>query len=150
MGEQGLLFSMDLLCTFFGICLIALVSMQCIHNSIEANAEQLRGFELEKNTIMLLDIMVKNRNEQNPALGAAVFNAEKHRVEENKIDTALLKQANPLVAKNVLLKKISLQFKDGEKKTILETASGKNCLAITRMVLVEGKKALLEGVVCIE
>lgn len=141
---------MDLLCSFLGICLIALVSLQCIHNSTETNAKQLRDFELEKNTIMLLDAIVKNRNTEKPALGAAVFNTEKHRVEENKIDVALLKQANPLVAKNVLLKKVSLYFKDGEKKTIIETSGGENCLAASRMVLVEGKKALLEGVVCAE
>lgn len=141
---------MDLLCSFLGICLIALVSLQCIHNSAEANAKQLRDFELGKNTIMVLDAIVKNRNEENPALGAAVFNAEKHRVEENKIDIALLRQANPLVTKNVLLKRIELHFKDGESKTILETANGENCLAASRMVLVEGKKALLEGVVCVE
>jgi len=130
--------------------MIALVSLQCINGSVEASAAQLQNFELEKNTIMLLDAMAKNRNEENPALGAAVYNAEKRRVEENNIDIALLKQANPLVSGGIILKKISLHYKNGETKTILETTGGENCLAAGRVVLAGGKKALLEGVVCIE
>lgn len=149
-NKSGFAFSVDLLCAFIGICLISLVSIQFVHNSVEANAKQLRDFELEKNAVMLLDAMVKNRNAENPSLGAAVFDGEKHRAMENNIDLDYLKQANPAIAKNVFLKSLELVFKDGARKTIIESPFGKNCLGVSRLVLVGGKKALLEGVVCVE
>jgi len=141
---------MDLLCSFIAICLISLVSIQFLSSSIEAQLKQLKDFELEKNAVMLIDTMVKNRNEENPALGAAVFNGEKLRVEENNIDLELLKRLNPIVSQSVFVKKIELLFKDGARKTIIENSLGENCLGVERFVLVEEKKALLRCVVCVE
>lgn len=132
------------------MCIISLLLLQRLNNAVSENTRQLEQFELEKNAVMLLDTMVKNHNEENPALGAAFYNEEKHRVEENKIDIDYLKQANPIVTKSIFVNSIELQFFDGTSEAVIYSGIGTNCLGIERPVIAREKKALLKGVVCVE
>jgi len=125
--------------------------MRLLDTSMQANLKQLEEFEAEKNAIMAFDALVKNNNNENSALGAAFFNGEKMRVEENNIDLQLLKRANPEITKKVFLKKLWLSFKGGRTETIFDyPIAVKNCIGISRFVKATGEKALLEGVVCVE
>jgi hypothetical protein len=130
--------------------MISMIAIATINNNTTAIAQQTKNFEREKNAIMLLDALVKNSSQENPALGAAKFDATKHRVIENNIDVEKIKQANPIISEKISIRKISLRYEDGSQEKILENSLGTNCLGIERLVLANNKKALLKGVVCIE
>ena len=142
---------MDLLFSFIAMCLISLLSLQLLDNSIHSAIAQQESAEKQKTAIFVIDALVKNHCEENSALGAAVFSEGKRRVEENKIDLALLEKANPQINEKVFLQSLSVSFKDGERKTIFDyPETNGDCIGIARFVTVTGKKALLQGVVCVE
>lgn len=118
--------------------------------------ETKNGFEsqeLQRNALMMMDSLVKNRDTEKPQFGAAVFDAEKKRVRSNALERQLL-QAIPSAQEKenlpVFFKKIELRFADGKKETIFEIADGTNCLSVERFVVVGTKKALVQGTICHE
>lgn len=109
--------------------------------------------ELQRNAIMMMDSLVKNRDTEKPQYGSAVFDAEKRRVQSNQLDKQLL-QAIPAAQLDenagVFFQAIELRFADGTRETIFETAKNGNCLAVERLVIIEEKKTVVRGVVCRE
>ena len=106
--------------------------------------------ELERNTIMMMDSLLKNRDTQHPQYGAALLAGTKKRVQSNHIDRALLEAipfAQSIENQPVFFQKIEIVFAN-DSETIFETEKQGNCLSLERFVLFENQKALLRGVVC--
>lgn len=109
--------------------------------------------ELQRNGLMMMDSLAKNRDAKKPQYGSAVFDEEKRRVQSNELDKQLL-QAIPAAQLDenagVFFQAIELRFADGTRETVFETEKKGNCLAVERFVLIEGKKVVVAGVVCRE
>jgi len=109
--------------------------------------------ELQRNAIMMMDSLVKNRDAEKPQYGTALFDAEKRRVQSNQLDRQLL-QAIPAAQQDenaaVFFQAIELRLADGTRETIFETQKNGDCLALERFVLMEEKKTVVRGVVCRE
>ena len=103
----------------------------------------------EEKAVFLADSLVKNRLEENPLLGSAVFDSAKKRVLENSIDLALLEKAVPQCFGSACAKKLYLRGGiDLEIFSLDLEKNNENCVSVERLVFVGGKKALLGVVVC--
>jgi len=105
---------------------------------------------LQRKALFAADSLVKNRDNENPALGAAILDTQKHRVMSNEIDIALLRKAKAINGGGFAIKEISLEFKGGEKEIIFSEpgAAPGDCIAVERAVLAEEKKAVVRMVAC--
>ena len=141
--SRGFLFSMDTAIA----CIIALGMLLIIISagaqSINAEIKSEKEFALWKNIVFVSDSIVKNNIPGQSMFGSAVFDSEKHRVKSNEIDPALLGDVSGFSNPEFKLKKIKLVFEEHEETFFETQVSSKNCLVIERLVLVQGKKALL-------
>lgn len=145
--NKGFVFSLDAGIAFMIAIGILFVAISAAAENIRENVKTERDFELWKNTVFFADAIVKNNSPEQSVLGSAVFDFEKQRVKSNEIDLKLLEKASAIENKEFELKKISLVFQDSEKVFFEKQTGKKNCLAIERIVLAEGKiaKLVLEG-----
>jgi len=114
-GENGFAFSLDLMIAFLALLLMLSLMLAQLDLLKGQAIESIEGIALQRKAIFLIDSMVKNRNEENPGLGSALFDAQKHRILQNELDPILLGRARA------------------------EIESGENCLSLDRIVLVNGK-----------
>lgn len=146
---KGFAFSMDVLLA----SLLIFVMLFLITHSFNArNAHSLgniENFSLQKNALFLLDSMLKNRNAENALIGAALFDAEKHRVKSNEIDYEKLKSAAQIESDEFFVHDILLEWYNGmEERIFSDSGEAVNCIGVERVALVEGKKALVRLVLC--
>jgi len=147
LNAKGFVFSLDAGIAFtiaIGVLFLALFAME---QSTKESIISEKNFELWKNTVFLADAIVKNNSPEQSVLGSAVFDSEKQRVKSNEIDLQLLEKASEIENKEFELKKISLVFRDANRVFFERHTDKKNCLAVERIVLVQGKIArlVLEG-----
>lgn len=144
-GRAGFVFSFDLAVAFLAALLM--LSLMLAHFGHERN-EILGMFGdvvLQRKSVFLADAMVKNRDEEQPLLGSAVFDAEKHRVLSNEIDPALLESAKGFRQGSFFVSSVSLA---GQALSFEERRG--NCISLDRIVLVQGKQERLVVVACEE
>ncbi len=142
-GEKGFVFSLDLAIAFIAMLLmlsLMLSQLEILKNNKIADVERV---ELQRNAFFAIDSMTKNRDEERPLLGLASYDAEKHRVLSNEIDTVLLKNAKSVLFEKFFISSISV----GNIKKVFEEP-GKKCISVDRLVFANGNKELLEAVVC--
>lgn len=148
--QKGFVFSFDLMIAFIAVLSASFIAISLISSNIEKQASFIEENELKTHAIFLADSIVKNSDENNSFYGMALFDSEKHRVKSNEISPKFIEKEPPLSGK-FFIREISAEFKNGVVKKIFEkNLEGKNCIAIERFVLLEGKKAKLNLAVCSE
>ena len=148
---RGFVFSLDALGAFLILLAMVFLMLGALDNAVAAKAEENRNFSLKKNALFLADSLVKNRDENNPLLGAAVFDAGKKRVLSNELDFGLLKEIGGIDANGFFVKTVSLEWKDANRETIFSSGKpGANCVSAERFVLANNRKAKLTVRVCDE
>ncbi|MBU0636071.1 hypothetical protein KKE06_03525 [Candidatus Micrarchaeota archaeon] len=106
--------------------------------------------ELERNSSMMIDSLLKNRDTVNPQYGAAQLSPRKHRVQSNQLDRSLLEKipfTQAIDNQPVFFQKIELVFST-HSETIFETEARGNCLSLERLGIIENQKTIVRGVIC--
>ncbi|MFA4855638.1 MAG: hypothetical protein WC634_03575 [archaeon] len=145
-GKGGFAFSLDLAVSVIAMVLMLSLMLASFEAAKEEETAQVKKAELQGKAIFLLDAMAKNRNEEQPLLGSALYDGERHRVLANEIDAGLLEKAQQLGSERFFVKSVSL--KGMEEKEILFEGEGKECISLDRVVLAGGKKAMLGVILC--
>jgi len=140
---RGFVFSLDLAIAFIAMLLMLSLMLSQLEILKNKEIENIERIELQRNAFFAIDSMTKNRDEERPLLGLALYDAEKHRVLSNEIDTVLLENAKPVLFENFFISSISA----GKIEKLFEK-SGQKCISVDRLVFMNGKKEMLEVVVC--
>ena len=145
-GDYGFAFSFDLAISVIAMVLMLSLMLASFEAAKEKEITAVKKMELQSKAIFLLDAMAKNRNLEQPLLGSALYDRERHRVLTGEIDTGLLEKARQLESEEFFVKSVSL--KGNEEKAILFGGEGKECVSLDRIVLANGEKAMLGVVLC--
>jgi len=141
--SRGFVFSLDLAIAFIAMLLMLSLMLSQLEILKDREIENVERIELQRTAFFTIDSMTKNRDEERPLLGLALYDAEKHRVLSNEIDTSLLKNSKPVLFENFFISSVSV----AEIEKVFEE-HGEKCISVDRIVLVNGKKEMLEVVVC--
>ena len=141
--SKGFVFSLDLAIAFIAMLLMLSLMLSQLEILKDREIENVERIELQRTAFFTIDSMTKNRDEERPLLGLALYDAEKHRVLSNEIDTSLLKNSKPVLFENFFISSVSV----AEIEKVFEE-HGEKCISVDRIVLVNGKKEMLEVVVC--
>ncbi len=146
--NRGFIFSIDLAVSFIAMLLMVLLIL--MHASVlkEQQVELINKFDLQRNAIFLVDSLVKNNDAGQPLLGSALFDAEKHRVLSNNLDSFLLGSAAQFEKDGFFVSRVSFKDEFGIEQVFFKGTAGSNCLALDRVVLLNGAKGLLAVNVC--
>jgi hypothetical protein len=142
MGRTGFAFSLDLTVAF--VAMLLMLSLMFTQLNL-VKEEQLAGLEklsLQERAIFLIDSMVKNRNLQQPFLGSALYDPEKHRILQNQLDPEIL-----LNAREADFGKFSVSRPSFTGNRVV-SAGARNCISLDRIVLIEGMVSKVEVTVC--
>lgn len=146
--DKGSIYAMDIMFAFMLGTIIVFLIISVFFNGINSATENIKLFELKKNSFFIADSIISKRNTENPMLGSAEFNGLKHRVEENKIDSKLFDSIDSNEFREIKL--VEIEFSEGRKKTVVEKELNGTCFGAERFVLFEGRKGKLRIVLCNE
>ena len=142
-NQRGFVFSLDLAIAIIAMLLMLSLMLSQLEILKNKEIENVERIELQRNAFFAIDSMTKNRDEERPLLGLALYDSEKHRVLSNEIDSLLLKNAKPVLFENFFISSVSV----GKIEKVFEK-SGQKCISVNRLVFMNGKKEMLEVVVC--
>lgn len=153
---RGFFFSADLALAAAMLLLMLAALLLEAESSVALQKGAVRGAEKELLASALSEAIVKSRNAQNPALGAAYHDAQKRRVQANLIDPGLLRKIRPSDFGPYSLAGIYTRDYSGAKYVFghagtMAGGGGSGCIAVERFVLIAGlveEKAALGVVVC--
>lgn len=151
--DRGFAMQIDSIISISIILLFLLVSFAKL-SSISSSSQMQSSIEAEFFASSLSEAIVKNRNEENPALGSAYYNPLLRRIESNVIDEALLSKVQPSTFGKYSLSAIYLSNLSGpnsSEKNYFFGSSVSDCIAIERFVMLKGlteKTSVLGVVVC--
>ena len=149
--SNGSVFSLELLFAFLACSMILVFSLNQESAMLLESSQGLKGFFLEEKAVMIADSLVKNSNPENPLLGSAFFDSEKHRIIPNLLDYSALKQAKPFAFGKIKVLELSLQRKNSLPELIFSNPlpSG-NCVSLRRFVLLQDtlEKAIVGVIAC--
>jgi hypothetical protein len=150
--DKGNIYSTDLLFAFFIGTITLTLIIASFFNGINSTIENSKLFELKKNSFFITDSLVNNRNNSNALLGSTEYNLLKHRIEKNTIDLVLFQSINSDLNQinELKIKLIEIEFKNNEKKTIIEKEKKGNCIGTERFIIAENKKGKIKIVICSE
>ena len=131
---------------FLAILLMVFIMMSTINERTENQVGELNKIELQRKAIFLIDSIVKNRNEENPLLGSAIFDKQKKRVLQNRLDVELLKNVKPIQSEEFYISKLS--FTTNKEEIIFQSKPKGNCISIDRTVTIVNKIGKLEVIAC--
>lgn len=145
--RKGFVFSFDALLALFVLLVMVFLMVAQTKVTVEENSLRMKEFGLKSKGLLFVDSLVKNFD-GNSNKGVAVFNAEKRRVESNKLDYGLLRRVK--VGEFDFVKGIELEFKEGGRGIIFkeELSDKETCFVFERFVFVEEKKARVKVTVC--
>ncbi len=143
-GRTGFAFSLDLMVAFIAMLLMLSLMVMQFQLTKEEQLASLERLSLQERAIFLIDSMVKNRNEQQPLLGSAVYDGKRHRILQNQLDPEMLFSAREANLGKASVSSISLSG----KTLVFFPAEERDCIALDRIVLVNGIAGRLEAVVC--
>lgn len=144
MGKAGFAFSLDLMVAFIAMLLMLSLMVMQFQLTKEEQLASVERLSLQERAVFLIDSIVKNRNEQQPLLGSAVYDGEKHRILQNELDPEMMFSAREANLGKVSVSSISL----AGKTLVFSPAEERDCIALDRIVLVNGIAGKLEAVVC--
>lgn len=139
--EKGVIFSFDLVFAFIALCVMMYFILLNADAMMDEGNSRIREFDSYSRSLLIADSAVKNYDMENPLLGAAHYNPEKRRVEENVIDAALLAEVE---GADILF----LEYGDGSRETIIDGKEKGECTVVERFVFLGGRKAQLNMGVC--
>ncbi|MCX6798667.1 MAG: hypothetical protein NTW59_01050 [Candidatus Diapherotrites archaeon] len=151
-ARKGFIFSLDLAIALITVLLMLNLALLHFNEEKESLLAGAKKSELQKNALLLADSLVKNNNAENPLLGAAFFDNEKHRVLSNVVQKELLREAQADSFGGWHAQALSLKTKNGAEETFFaeEKQAGKDCVAVERFVIAGTEKALLRVAACEE
>ena len=134
-AEKGFFFSMDLMiaCLMLSLFLLVLLSTARVYSNSAAG--HVRETEKEFLGAAISESLVKNRNEADPNIGAAYFNSDKKRVEQNVLDEQLMRKTHEAVLGQYALR--AIYEKNGYGKSFFFQSSGDGCLSFERFALLK-------------
>ncbi|MBS3061168.1 MAG: hypothetical protein J4215_01135 [Candidatus Diapherotrites archaeon] len=148
--DRGMIQSFDLL-----FCV--LVALMTMHFFLLFLQFQLHGIEENqanwKQTRIahaVLDSLVKNHNPDQPVLGSARLDTERHRVISNEIDPVLLNRiAFRPNGMSFTVRQLAIRFFDGQTQFLIaEQTPQKDCRPVERVITIHGKKGILFAEIC--
>lgn len=145
-AAKGFAFSFDLAISVIAMFLMLSLMLASFEAAKEGEIARVKKIELQGKAVFLIDAMAKNRNLEQPLLGSAMYDAERHRVLTGEIDIVLLEKARQLESEKFFVKSVSL--KGMQEKTIVLGEEGKECISLDRIVLANGEKAMLGMILC--
>ncbi|MFH1752383.1 MAG: hypothetical protein ABH821_05610 [archaeon] len=155
MKEKANILFLDLGFSIIVILIIVFVVLSFVSQNIGFQEDNYKNLLLEKQTVFILDSLIKNNYSENPLTGSAFYNNETKRVESNVLDLRLLERINESDFNGFSgfeLKEVSFESIEGSKRVFLEKEIVKgNCYSLERLVIVKGlinEKGLLKVVNC--
>ena len=142
-SRKGFLFSLDLAIAFIAMLLMLSLMLSQLEILKNKEIEDVERIELQRNAFFAIDSMAKNRDEERPLLGLALYDAEKHRVLSNEIDTTLFENSKTVLFENFFISSVSI----GEIEKVFEE-QGEKCISVNRLIFANGKKEMLGAIVC--
>ena len=148
---KGIIFSVDmLLASFMLLSGLSLIYYSFSSSALSAAAEAGEA-EKELFAVALSDAVIKAGNPENPAVGAAYYDAEKKRFRPNEVDVALLEKIAEKDFGKLRLAALYARFPGGEKNFFFGKVLEK-CLAVERFAVFKNaaaeRKGILGVVVC--
>jgi hypothetical protein len=148
--EKGQIFGIDAMLSFTIMLFCVLIFAINLSNHSQNALNNLLDFELEEKAILITDSLIKNRDENNPLLGACIVDYDKKRVLENIIDKDLLRKAKTASFEGIFAKQIKINQNGTEESIILDKRNTTQCISVKRFVLIDAQKAVLEAMICRE
>ena len=151
MDNHGSIFAIEGMLTF--LIWIALIGgvIFLIFKTIDFELNDFQRMAIEEKEIMMVERLIKDRNENNPEEGSAAYNSELKRIESNILDENLLKRLNESQLKEgeLEIEKIVLELEDRNEVFVDRKADGE-CVQIERMILIgmENKKGIVKVRIC--
>ncbi|MDO8624813.1 MAG: hypothetical protein Q7R47_01925 [Candidatus Diapherotrites archaeon] len=149
MAERGFLWTTDL--AFAGLlCLATLVLVfTYAANQYARQTDRLSGEYTRQTAQDIAESFLKNRNTDNPLLGACARDDALHRVLSNQLDPVLLHQITPKNRSgDFYIAAIRLEYFNRDPEIILDTPRTQNCQTIPRIVLIDNQKTILQLTIC--
>ena len=137
--DRGFMFSLDAVIASMLLLFAFYTLIISVSSFAGQGSAQEEYVEKEMLALAVSEAIVKNRNMENPSTGAAYFNSEKMRVEQNVIDPALVSKATPMEFGKYELSAIYERNRAGKKYFFEQERE--NCIVMERFVLM---KELLE------
>ena len=144
--NKGFIFSIDVSLTALAIFVMLFLTINFAVTTTNRELKIVELFELEKNALFISDSIIKNDNEER-LFGTAEFDETKHRVKSNELSLQRLREIKQFESSEFFIQKIALKNQILTERILLVPPTG-NCIAIERMVLIEGQKNILEVGVC--
>lgn len=140
--QNGLMQSLDFSIAFLLMLVMVLVFAVYIFTELGSSERKIRGFRQERQSIMLLDGLLKRK--ASGAMGLALFDASKRRVKENRLNERI---ENENSWKDYKLSGLKAEC-EGTMVVYVPEIKGEECRVLSRLAYVKGKKCLLKARFC--
>ncbi len=147
--QRAQLFSLDALLALAMLCIMLATLLFAAESSAAGIRDETNRAEKIFLASSVSEALVKNRNAQMPALGAAHYSAEKKRVEANLIDPRLLEKYSRLELGAYAV--AAIYRRDTAGKRYFFRTAGKNCFVMERFAIIDGavpQKTVLGVEIC--
>ncbi len=145
--DRGFVFSIDLVVSFLSMLLMVYLLLLHIGLREEREAEALNRLAFQRNAIFLTDSLVKNNNPEQALLGSASLDEKRHRVLSNQLDREMLLAATGFENEGFFVSRLSFEL-FGKERIVFEENQGNECIALDRVVLIEGARGKIRVVLC--
>jgi len=145
--QKGIIFSTDAGISFAIMLISCFLMVITIANNTSISQRNIKNFELEEKALLIADSLVKNLDEENPLLGACIYDTDKKRVLSNSLSEELIKKAKSLELENFFVKKITI-LSQQKTELILSSKESIDCITAKRFALVDKKKSIIEVQTC--
>ncbi len=168
-NSRGISFTIDAGIAVVIMLLMLYIFAYSVNSLTNENLNEVKEFSFYRKAISLSDSLIKNRNETSPEKGSAVYDerialplesglefdfsaykSDTKRVIENKIDYGLIKKADFSKIDIIDVKKVEIEFGDGETEKIFEKNIEGDCIAVERFVIIKQIFILRKGKISIE
>ena len=106
-STKGMIFSFDTMISFIIMLFVIFGSIYFISTNYEKQKENLENFYLTEKTLLTIDSLVKNHNEENYLLGSATIDILKKRVKSNELTKENLLNSKKFELNDFFVKEIS-------------------------------------------
>ncbi|NMA44878.1 MAG: hypothetical protein GX950_03655 [Candidatus Diapherotrites archaeon] len=143
-STKGMIFSFDTMISFIIMLFVIFGSIYFISTNYEKQKENLENFYLTEKTLLTIDSLVKNHNEENYLLGSATIDILKKRVKSNELTKENLLNSKKFELNDFFVKEISWKNDLENKKIVLNQRESKKCFSSKRFVKIDGEKSIIE------
>ncbi len=148
--QKGQIFGIDAMIAFTIMLFCVLVFATSTANQSQKTQNNLLHYELEEKTFLIADSLVKNRDENNPLLGACIIDYDKKRVLTNQLDYTLLQNAKSAEFGDIYAKQITLEQNNNTQIIRLADKNSSECITAKRFAKISGEKTIIGVTICRE